>query len=63
MSDAALNQEVADLEVADFDLDGDLDLVFLTDSNISMMANQGKGFAGIETIHTLILVPLSFRNC
>ena len=53
LSDATLNQEVADLEVADFDLDGDLDLVFLTDSNISMMANQGGGaFAGIETIHT-----------
>jgi hypothetical protein len=53
LSDTSLSQEVADLEVADFDFDGDLDLVFLTDSNISMMANQGSGvFAGIETIHT-----------
>ena len=42
LSDTALSQEVADLEVADFDFDADLDLVFLTDSNISMMANPGK---------------------
>ena len=43
MSDTALNQEVADLEVADFDFDGDLKFSFLTDSNISMMANQEMG--------------------
>ena len=35
---------MVDLEV-DFDFDGDLDLVFLTDSNISMMANQGNGLS------------------
>ena len=60
MSDTALSQEVVDLEVADFDFDGDLDLVFLTDSYFDD-GKSGMGFRWNRNQHTFDLPPLSLR--